>query len=80
MKAYVKPELFYEHFELSQHIAACAWDLNLANEDVCGFQVDTSLENNYPADTVLLTGERSCNFDGPYCYMSSTGGLNTFNS
>ena len=27
MKKYVKPELFYEHFELNQHIAACGWDM-----------------------------------------------------
>ena len=26
MKKYVTPELFYEHFELSQQIAACAFD------------------------------------------------------
>lgn len=25
MKPYVKPALFYESFELSQHIAACGW-------------------------------------------------------
>ena len=28
MKKYVKPELFYEHFELSQQIAACQYDLD----------------------------------------------------
>ena len=28
MKAYVKPELFYEHFELSQHVASCTLVLN----------------------------------------------------
>ena len=27
MKNYVKPELFFESYELSQNIAACGWDL-----------------------------------------------------
>ena len=27
MKPYIKPELYYENFELSQHIAACAYDM-----------------------------------------------------
>ena len=26
MKKYVKPELFYEQFELSTHVAACTYD------------------------------------------------------
>lgn len=32
MKTYVKPELYFESFELSQHIAAC--DIKLANADI----------------------------------------------
>lgn len=37
MKKYVKPELFYENFELSQHIAACGIDVDLTNatQDTC---------------------------------------------
>lgn len=35
MKKYVKPELFYENYELSQHIAACHWDLNSADRGSC---------------------------------------------
>ena len=31
MKKYVKPELFYERYELSQHIADCAWELKFAS-------------------------------------------------
>ena len=31
MKKYVKPELFYERFELSQHIADCGWELKHAD-------------------------------------------------
>lgn len=35
MKKYVKPELFCEQFELTQHIADCAWELNLQSLDSC---------------------------------------------
>ena len=31
MKKYVKPELFYERYELSQHIADCGWELQWAD-------------------------------------------------
>ncbi len=31
MKKYVKPELYYENFELSQHIAACGIDVNFSS-------------------------------------------------
>ena len=31
MKKYVKPELFYESFELSQHIAGCNLTINTAD-------------------------------------------------
>lgn len=42
MKKYVKPELYYEHFELTQHIAACGWDVQpdgtaLPNPNVWGY-------------------------------------------
>ena len=35
MKKYVKPELFYESFELSQHIASCGIDVNNFTETTC---------------------------------------------
>lgn len=35
MKKYVKPELFFESFELSQSIAACGIDVNSADEHAC---------------------------------------------
>ena len=38
MKKYVKPELVYESFELTQQIAACRFDSqNTANDDDCQF-------------------------------------------
>ena len=35
MKKYVKPELFYESFELSQHIAGCNLQINYADVINC---------------------------------------------
>ena len=32
MKNYVKPELFFESYELSQNIAACGWDMKNQNQ------------------------------------------------
>ena len=38
MKTYVKPELYFESFELSQHIAAC--DIKLTNPDIWSCRAD----------------------------------------
>lgn len=78
MKKYVKPALFFERYELSQHVAACDWDLNNLTEELCGFSPDPGSE--YSEDYILLLDGNVCNFDGPYCYQSAEGGLNTFNS
>lgn len=80
MKKYVKPELFFENYELSQHIAACVWDLNLVNDSVCGFHSE-----DFPGVTIFTVASPvgPCEFvpeDG-YCYWSTGGdGYNTFNS
>ena len=73
MKKYVKPDLFFEKFELSRQIAACHFDLNLA-EDSC--QTFTDPEGN------IFINEMNCGgywILEEYCYYPSTGGL-TFNS
>lgn len=80
MKKYVKPELFFERYELSQHIAACTWDLNSANEDTCNFKADPSQDPSLSPEYFFLTEGKNCNFEGPYCYMNAETGLNTFNS
>lgn len=81
MKKYVKPELFFERYELSQHIAACDWDLNNATEEACGFKPDPNGSDSwYPAETVLALSQPVCNLED-YCYMnSSSDNYNTFNS
>lgn len=80
MKKYVKPELFFERYEVSRHIAACTWDLNSPIEGVCNFKGDPTQDPSLSPEYILLTENRACNFEGPYCYMNAEGGLNTFNS
>lgn len=41
MKKYVKPDLFFESFQLDQHIASCALDLEFANTSTCVSSGDT---------------------------------------
>ena len=41
MKSYEKPRAYIERFELSQHIAACAWDMsNQSDQNNCTAESD----------------------------------------
>lgn len=80
MKKYVKPELVFERYELTEQIAACGWDLNIT-EGTCGFKGDSSLGQN--SEWVILTGEiAGCEIKDyqAYCYQTDVAGMNTFNS
>lgn len=74
MKAYVKPELFYESFELSQHIAACGIDVNLADTTACIPSLDPDFWGMN--DTVFTGEEQRCSIDikviEAYCYTVGT--------
>lgn len=81
MKKYVKPELFFENYELSQHIAACAWDLNVINNSsVCGFKGDSS----YGLEGYVVMMESTvCTAiydESTYCYHTSSPEMTLFNS
>lgn len=74
MKKYVKPELFFESFELSQSIAACGIDVNLASKAECA-----KLDGNFwPGldGTQVFSVEDNCanNIEdfGVYCHTSGT--------
>lgn len=71
MKKYVKPELFYERFELSQHIADCQWEFEGAKSNVCPAYPD---ENNPVGLVLFLADNTSCQYDDPqmYCYQPGT--------
>ena len=78
MKKYVKPELFYESFELSQQIAACEFDSKNTNSDIynCSFTWD-----NDPEWVVFVAGNGQCQAEGESgCYHGSTDGFSIFNS
>ena len=72
MKNYVKPELFFESYELSQNIAACGWDMNQADPASCEATGDPGWGN--PANiTVFADANKDCkgiNLEG-YCYENS---------
>lgn len=82
-KAYEKPRAYVERFELSQHIAACAWDMtNQSNESMCVATADT--EWGLPGGLTMFTESPRCTVTPDifedYCYTSSTEGGNLFNS
>lgn len=77
MKNYVKPELFYERYELSQHIADCAWEYKNATGDGCDLVADL----NQIGDEGTLFND-GCSIPlskyEEYCYQNSADNLNTF--
>lgn len=83
MKKYVKPELFYEHFELSQQIAACSYDLipdTFSQAPDCLFKGDT--DTMVFGKTIFLQANDYCEVKAQdYCVHNGLDtGFNTFNS
>lgn len=69
MKNYVKPELFFESYELSQSIAACGWDMKNQNQPGdCKAQGDPSFGN---PDILVFTEGKCDNVWEGYCYENS---------
>lgn len=76
MKKYVKPELFYERYELSQHIADCQWEMNHATKESCVALPDQD-PFFLPLDWgTLFTEQPRCdNVDWEnYCYQTGNSG------
>lgn len=70
MKKYVKPELCFESYELSQNIAACGWDMqNQSQPGDCKAVGDPSWGN---PEIVVFTEEKCENVWEGYCYENST--------
>lgn len=69
MKTYVKPDLFFESFELSQSIAACGYDVNFASIETCETYTDESI---YYETVLVFTADGNCVHDveADYCYMT----------
>ena len=74
MKSYVKPELFYESFEMNQSIAACGIDVtNSTDPNSCTATLDEAFFN-YLGGTVVFN--ENCPMDIKvieiYCYTTGT--------
>lgn len=73
MKAYKKPEVYFEHFELSEHIAACDIKLTTADAKSCKGTM-TEGDPDMPAGSVVFaTGFCGIPYDD-FCYQN--GGEN----
>lgn len=74
MKKYVKPELFYERYELAQHIADCQWEMTQADKENCVAEPDS----NMTGMPTLFTEEPRCGVDDEgwenYCYHTGKDG------
>lgn len=89
MKKYVKPQLFYERFELSQHVANCDWELLSASSTVCSAKPDSVTKPGVTSNLFtnqVLTCEyiplelEGGNYDGIICYHQGTSNENVFQS
>lgn len=77
MKTYVKPELYYESFELSQHIAAC--DLQIKHADAASCKIINDREFGSLVGGFITT--EVCDFAyEQYCYTNGAGMPSTFTS
>ena len=83
MKKYVKPEMFFDQFELSQHIADCMLEYtessNQQAAETCVAFTDPDLwGSSFP---VFIEINTSCvEKIEEYCYTGGTNGMNTFTS
>lgn len=81
MKHYEKPQIYFEKFELSVHIAACAIDMaNSKTVDECSGIGDPAF--GYPDGMQFFVNPDVCK-DGSidnYCYTNGDADLNIFNS
>ncbi len=83
MKVYAKPRIYIERFELSQHIAACAWDMsNKSDANECTAESDADW--GIFGGLTMFTDTSKCNVTPnvfeDFCYTTGTEGNNLFNS
>lgn len=81
-KPYVKPQLYYENFELSQHVATCGWDMSNQSDKInCTALGDEKL-GNFPVSLFTETPRCQVTEDQVegYCYEVSSGKVGLFNS
>lgn len=76
MKTYVKPELFFESFELSQHIAGC----NLTLEIAVGNCKATGTIEGIPGESWFISKGNCETVVEAYCYTNGSMNVATINS
>lgn len=82
MKKYVKPELFYERYELTKHIADCSWELQSGSDSKCWAKPD---DEDYPGfENLFHAGQTNCKLTSDkwqdYCYHNGADGYRLFQS
>lgn len=80
MKIYEKPTVYFERFELSQHVADCGWELQSGNENSCYATGDP--EWGYPTDVkAFVSNGGICDVEPEgYCYTVSSSSVGLFKS
>lgn len=83
MKPYVKPELYYENFELAQHIAGCSIS-EINSVDVLACTASGTISSIFGTDASeawFIEANKSCadKAEG-YCYTNSLMVSATINS
>lgn len=84
MKAYVKPDLFYENFELSHSVASCGTSVKMnASPENCTY--DAGRISNWLEGNTIFANE-GCNLNPDegvfeqYCYQTGTEEFKLFAS
>ena len=82
MKKYVKPELILEHYELSNTIADCSFEIQLGDPSSCVANGD--IEDGLGNCILFMNKEQGCVHTPDifefYCYQNGADGGNVFNS
>ena len=78
MKKCVKPEAYYENFQLNQSIAACGWDMNSQTKETCQALSDPEIVGGSTAGDmgILFVSEnQGCVVTDweAYCYQPGSG-------
>ena len=82
-KMYVKPMIYLEKFELSKHIADCAWELTSSDDKNCMAKADPDYLGSGMAN-LFVSSDIGCDVTpdnyGVYCYQNGGEGANVFKS
>lgn len=78
MKKYVKPELIFESFEMTQQIAACDYVGEHSDGIPCKF---AGYNDEFKMNVIILMEQPTCELPTEdYCYHASTTGYSLFTS